>query len=336
MDANCTTDDLTVVDADELDLVARLLAAMSPAEDGRHPGAQLARTRSGRVWTITDGGVTVDVRCSGPIRGLRRPVWMTARSVMFAAGITDSDGGCDVRIDDRREQDGTVAALIDGGGAHAGIDLPTQPPMRPLRVPPPASVLATAVVDLRTLLRVVEAASLPPVGVAVSGPPTGTFRVGTNELELCGTDRRGVDHAAEFRLDARIESDISPAVELTLHVELLPLIEIGEHLPGAEAIVTLTREGDLWLTAGPCRLVLRGELSRVEPDEVDGVVFLVGRVEGTGEAVLSVDGSCPVDGVMVWLESCPDEYGRLEEIEELHDIVWYAEPEPYGVGIPEG
>jgi len=63
---------LTSVNAHELDLVARLLAAVAPAEDGRYPGVQLSLTRSasGRQWTITDGATTVDVRSKGAIRGL--------------------------------------------------------------------------------------------------------------------------------------------------------------------------------------------------------------------------------------------------------------------------
>ena len=328
------TTEPTTIDAEELDLVARLLDVLSPVEDGPHPGAQLSPLRSGRVWTITDGVATVDLRCSGAIRGLRRPVWMTRRTVVCAAGSADRDGGCTVTIDDRRDHDGTVAALIDAPPVRGRIDLPTRPPMRPLRSPAPVSVLATAMVDLGALLRSVETAALPPVGVAVSGPPRGTFSVERDALVVRGADRRGVDRAAELRLDARVESDLSPAIEVALGIDLRPLVEVGQHLPGIEAIVTFARDGGLWLTAGRCRLVLRGELSVVEPDEVDGVVYMVGRVEGTGEAVLSLDGDCPVDGVMVWLESRSDEYGRLEEIEELHDIVWYAEPTPYGVGLP--
>lgn len=79
-------------------------------------------------------------------------------------------------------------------------------------------------------------------------------------------------------------------------------------------------------------MVLQGELRQLDPYDTDGVIFLVGRVEGTDEAVLSLRGGCPVDDTIVWLESEPNDYSRLERIEELHEIVWYAEPEPYGVG----
>lgn len=48
-------------------------------------------------------------------------------------------------------------------------------------------------------------------------------------------------------------------------------------------------------------------------------------------AALRLHGSCPVDDTVVWLESARDDYGLLDRVEELHDIVRYAEPEPYGV-----
>jgi hypothetical protein len=105
-----------------------------------------------------------------------------------------------------------------------------------------------------------------------------------------------------------------------------------DQLPWGDVIVSLTSPGELWLIAGPCRVVVRGELRQLDPYDTDGVIFLVGRVEGTDEAVLSLQGGCPVDHTIVFLESEPNGFGRLEWIEELHEIVWYAEPEPYGVG----
>lgn len=338
MNATCTNNDLTPVDIAELELVSELLSVVSPSEGGPQPGAQLSRARSGRIWTITDGTTTVDVRRSGSIGGLQEPVWMTARSLLFAArGCSNGhDRCCSLAIDDRREADGTVAALIHSPFTRARIDLPAQPPVPPLHPPAPASVIATATTDMVALLRAVEAASLAPVGVPVSGSPTGTFEVAHNALLISGTDRRGVDRPAEFRLDAATECHVSPAITVQLHVELATLVELSDELPLGEVIVTLTTDGELWLIAGPCRVLLRGELRRLEPDEVDGVVYLVGRVEGTDEPVLSLDSDCPIDGTVVWLESEPDDYGPLELIEQHHPIVWYAEPEPYGVGAGDG
>lgn len=331
MDAAHMNADLSRVAADELSLVGDLLRAMSPVEAGPYPGAQLSRARSGRVWTITDGSMTVDVRRSGSITGLEQPVWLTSRALWYAARTAGPTGWCSIGIDDCRHVDGSVAALIDNQFAHARIDLPAQPPLAGIRAPVPESVVATAITDMTALLYAVEAASLTPVGVPVSGPPAGVVRVDYNSLFIRGTDRRGVDSAAEFRLHADTERHLDPAVEFQVCVDLEPLIEVGEHLPLGEVIVTLTRDGEVWLIAGPCRVVCRGDARRLEPDEFDGVVYLVGRVEGTGEAVLSASGDCPVDGLIVWLDSQPDLYDRLERIEELHSIVWYAEPQPYGV-----
>jgi len=342
-------DDLTPVDADELDLVARLLAVVSPAEGGPHPGVQLSRSPSGsgRVWTITDGAMTVDVRSKASIRGLEEPVWMTARCVEFAVSNADSGGWCGIGIKDRRQRDGrrqaddrpqddgTVTALINGQFTRARIDLPARPPVTVLRRPGPASVIATAVTDMAALLRAVTAASLTPVGVPVSGSPVGTIEFDHGKLIIVGTDRRGIDRAAEFRLDADVELNIRPALWVHIELGLAPFVAVGDHLPRGEVTVTLTSDGELWLVVGSCRVVFRGEVRRLEPDDLNCVVYVVGRVEGTGERVLSVHGGCPVDGVMVWLESRPEEYGHLERIEQLHSIVWHSEPEPYGFGTPD-
>ena len=327
-----TDDDVMAINTEEWDLVARLLEAMSPREDGPYPGAQLSRFRSGRIWTITDGTMTVDVRCGGSIPGLGEPVWMTARAVWFAVETAKEDGPfCRVTIDDRRDENGTVAAVVAGDGCDGKSDLPYKDPIPTLRPPEPDAVLATVTTDMRALRRAVKAAALTPVGVPVSGPPVGTFSIWGDALVLVGTDRRGIDRESKVRLRGDVR-ELDPGVDVQLRIELAPLLAIMDQLPWGEAIVSLASPGELWLIAGPCRVVLRGELRQLDPYDKDGVIFLVGRVEGTDEAVLSLQGGCPVDDTIVWLESAPDDWGRLERIEELHDIVWYAEPEPYGVG----
>jgi hypothetical protein len=327
-----TDDDVMAVNTQEWDLVARLLAVMSPREDGPYPGAQLSRFRASRMWTITNGSMTVDVRCGGSIPGLGEPVWMTARAVWGAIETAREDGPfCRVTIDDRRDEDGTVAAVVVGDGVDAKFDLPYQDPIPTLRPPESDAVLATVTTRVSALRRAVKAAALTPVGVPVSGPPVGTFTIWGEELVLVGTDRRGVDRAAEVRLRGELR-DFDSGLDVQLHIELAPLLAIVDQLPWGEVIVSLTSPGELWLIAGPCRVVQRGELRQIDPHDTDGVIFLVGRVEGTGEAVLSLQGGCPVDDSIVWLESEPNGFTRLEWIEELHEIVWYAEPEPYGVG----
>lgn len=327
-----TDDDVMAVNTEEWDLVARLLAVMSPREDGPCPGAQLSRYRAGRLWSLTDGNVTVDLRCGGSIPGLGEPVWMTARAVWFAVETAAEEGPfCRVTIDDRRDEDGTVAAVIEGDGHDVRFDLPYREPIPTLRPPVPEAVLATVTTDVTAFRRALKAAALTPVGVPVSGPPVGTFSLERDALVLTGTDRRGVDREAEVRLRGDLRSKVSVAIDVQLRVELLPLLAVVEHLPIGEAIVTLTSAGELWLIAGPCTVVLEGALRQLDPYDADGVIFLVGRVQGTDEPVLSLHGGCPVDDTIVWLESAPDDYGSLDRIDELHDIVWYAEPKPYGV-----
>ncbi len=327
-----TDDDVMAINTEEWDLVARLLEAMSPREDGPYPGAQLSRFRASRIWTITGGTMTVDVRCGGSIPGLGESVWMTARAVWFAVKTAGEDGPfCRVTIDDRRDENGTVAAVVAGDGVDARFDLPYQDPIPTLRPPAPDAVLATVTTDMAAMRRAVKAAALTPIGVPVSGPPVGTFSIWGDALVLVGTDRRGVDRAAKVRLRGDVR-ELDSGIDVQLRIELAPLLAIVDQLPSGEAIVSLTSPGELWLIAGPCRVVLQGELRQLDPFDKDGVIFLVGRVEGTDEAVLSLQGGCPVDGTIVWLESEPDDFGPLEWIEELHQIVWYAEPEPYGVG----
>lgn len=327
-----TDDDVMAINTEEWDLVSRLLAAMSPREDGPYPGAQLSQFRAGRIWTLTDGTMTVDVRCGGSIPGLGEPVWMTARAVWFAVETAGEDGPfCRVTIDDRRDENGTVAAVVAGDGCEARFDLPYQDPVPTLRAPVPDAMLATVTTDMPALRRAAKAAALTPVGVPVSGPPIGTFTIWGEELVLVGTDRRGVDRAAEVRLRGELR-DFDSGLDVQLRIELAPLLAIVDQLPWGEVIVSLTSPGEVWLIAGPCRVVQRGELRQIDPYDTDGVIFLVGRVEGTDEAVLSLQGGCPVDDSIVWLESEPNGFTRLEWIEELHEIVWYAEPEPYGVG----
>lgn|GEM_PF-1671526 len=249
--------------------------------------------------------------------------------------MNDEPGGWwSIGIDDRRRVNGTVTAVINGPLVTSRIDLPDQPPTTLLRPPVPTSVIATAITDVSTVLRVALAAALTPVGVRVSGPPVGTFEIDPGVLLVLGADRRGVDLPAEFRIEAETERHLDPAIHYQVRVGLEPLIEIGEQLPRGEVIVTLTTTGELWIVAGWCRVVLRGETRRLEPDEVEGIVYVVGRVQDTGEAVLSLHGSCPVDGIMVWLESRPDDWGSLEWLEKDHDILWDSEPQSFGVIVP--
>lgn len=327
-----TDDDLMAVNTQEWDLVARLLAVVAPHEDGACPGAQLSRHRASRIWTLTDGTVKVDVRCGGTIPGLGEPVWMTARAVWFAVETAKEDGPfCGVTIDDRRDENGTVAAVVAGDGYDAKFDLPYQDPVPTLRPPAPDAVLATVITDMRALRRALTAAVLTPIGVPVSGPPVGTFSLERDALVLTGTDRRGVDREAEVRVRGDVQRELSVAIDVQLRVGLVPLLSIVEELPSGEVIVSLVSSGELWLIAGPCRVVLEGELRQLDPYDADGVIFLVGHVQGTDEAVLSLQGGCPVDDTIVWLESAPEDYGSVEGIEEHYEIVWFAEPEPYGV-----
>jgi hypothetical protein len=332
VDLRYTNDDVMAVDVQEWDLVARLLAVLSPNEGGPHPGAQLSRFRAGRIWTLTDGTTTVDVRCDGAVPGLAEPVWMTARTVGFVVRAAEEDGPwCSVAIDDRRRDDGTVTAVVQGDACDARFDLPDRDPIPTLSPPPPDSVLATITTDMTGLRRAVQGAYLSPAGMPVSGPPVGTVGIERDALVLVGTDRRGVDQPAEFRLRGDVQCALSSAIDVQLRIELAPLLEVADHLPPGEVIVVLTTIGELWLIAGPCRVVLQGDLRLFGPHDADGVIYLVGQVEGTDEAVLSLHGGCPVDDTIVWLESAPDDYGSVELMEEHHDIVWYAEPEPYGV-----
>ncbi len=66
-----------------------------------------------------------------------------------------------------------------------------------------------------------------------------------------------------------------------------------------------------------------------------GVVFVAGRVDDSGERVLTHDDGEPVAGVLVWLESRPDQPVFLEELDETLEIIWNPEPEPYGVLLLE-
>ncbi len=144
-----TDDDVMAVNTQEWDLVARLLAVVAPHEDGACPGAQLSRHRASRIWTLTDGTMTVDVRCGGTIPGLGEPVWMTARAVWFAASTAVEDGPfCRVTIDDRRDENGTVTAEVSGDGYDARFDLPYRDPIPTLRPPVPDAVLATVTTDM--------------------------------------------------------------------------------------------------------------------------------------------------------------------------------------------
>ncbi|MDQ2679365.1 MAG: hypothetical protein M3Y51_11525 [Actinomycetota bacterium] len=66
-----------------------------------------------------------------------------------------------------------------------------------------------------------------------------------------------------------------------------------------------------------------------------GVVFIAGRVDDSGERVLTHDDGEPVDGVLVWLESRPDRPVFHEELDETVGVTWIPEPEPYGVLLLE-
>ncbi len=66
-----------------------------------------------------------------------------------------------------------------------------------------------------------------------------------------------------------------------------------------------------------------------------GVVFVAGRVNDSGERVLTHDDGEPVAGVLVWLESRPDRPVFLEDLDAAVPITWIPEPEPYGVLLLE-
>lgn len=66
-----------------------------------------------------------------------------------------------------------------------------------------------------------------------------------------------------------------------------------------------------------------------------GVVYLAGRVDGTGERVLTHDEQAPVDGVLVWLESRPDRPVFHEQLDRDLAVTWNRSPEPYGVLLLE-
>ena len=329
-----TDDDVMAINTEEWDLVARLLAAMSPREDGPYPGAQLSQFRAGRIWTLTDGTMTVDVRCGGSIPGLGEPVWMTAQSGVVRGG--DRRGGRAVlqghhRRSSRGERHGRR------GGRRGWLRRSVRPAV-PGPDPHPVSAGARCGARHRHH-RHGGAAARREGGVAHPGRRAGerptlseTFGIDNEALVLVGTDRRGVDRPAEFRLRGEVQCELTPAIDVQFHVGLAPLLAIVDQLPLGEVIVVLTSVGELWLIAGPCRVVLRGDLRQSDPYDTDGVIYLVGRVEGTDEAVLSLDGGCPADDTIVWLESEPEDCGQLDRIERLHHIVWYAEPEPYGVG----
>lgn len=323
--------DVSPVPAEELELLTELLAALRLAEDGPYPGAVLRRSHGARVWTLTDGQVTVDVRGDAPVAGCHGPVWMTMRALLTALWNHDGERRCWFGIDDERDTYGRATAIVRGPHTEARIDLPDRPPIPVAGTPGRNSVLATAQVDLEALVRALRTASLTPVGVRVSGAPKGVLQIDTDVVIVEGADRRGLDRPMEVRVGARTAMRVGPAVTLEADVDLVPLFLLGGSFPPATATLTFTDLGEVWLRAGACTLVLPAEVHQYEPDDLDAVVFLVGRVEGTGEAVLSTASDLPVDDTIVWLESQPDEYGRLERIEELHPIVWLAEPEPYGV-----
>lgn len=276
----------------------------------------------------------MDVHWDVAIPGLEEPVWMTARTLQLIYEIADCEGFCDFGIEDRRAVDGTVNALVKGAFIEARIDLPVREPLAALDPPQAPSWYATATVDCTALRKAAEAASSTPAGVTVIGPPVATFTVEPGALVITGTDRRGVDRAAEIRLKAEVEFLASPATYAEVSVDPSPLIELGWCFLVDKVTVVLTFDGELWMLAEPCRMVLRGDLLRLEPDELEGIVYLVGSVVGTDEAVLSME-DLPVDGITVWIESRPDDYDLLERVEQLYEIDWYAEPEPYGVILPE-
>jgi hypothetical protein len=174
------------------------------------------------------------------------------------------------------------------------------------------------------------------VSVLVSGPCTDARielvdrrPVLRRSLLVDCRDPYGAELSAEFRLHAATDGDTNGEVGVTVDADRLQ--HLTAQLPPGEVIVTLTRNGTVWLVAGTCRVAFRGDARVADPSQGSGIVFLVGFVEDTQEPVLSFDGDCPTDGVTVWLESEPHEPDLLERIEELHEIVWYAEPEPYGV-----
>jgi hypothetical protein len=66
-----------------------------------------------------------------------------------------------------------------------------------------------------------------------------------------------------------------------------------------------------------------------------GVVYVAGRVDDTGERVLTHDEQAPVDGVLVWLESRPDRPVFLEQLDREVVVSWNLRPELYGVLLLE-
>ena len=335
MDVTHSRDDLTPVHLGELDQVHRLLAVIAPVEVGRYPGVQLSRTRTGRVWTLIGDGCSVDVRVAGSIDGLCGPVWMNARSIRFARDSARDDGWCGLGIDDRRPDghrsadSGVLSALVSGPCTDARIELVDRRPVLPMRPPATTDVIATAVSNLADLHRAIVGAARVPQGVTPRERITATFTVLGRSLVVDCRDPYGAELSAQFRLHAATDGDTNGEVGVTVDADRLQ--HLTAQLPPGEVIVTLTRNGTVWLVAGTCRVAFRGDARVADPSEASGIVFLVGFVEDTEEPVLSFDGDCPTDGVTVWLESEPHEPDLLERIEELHEIVWYAEPEPYGV-----
>ena len=369
------TPSLTRVEHHELDLVARLVATLCPDDGGPTPGAQLCEvsTTDGprRAWTIVGDELVATVQGGGAVpEGFDRPVWLAARTVWFAAEASEHEGRCGMAIDDQRPRGGDASLLIASADSQAHFVLHDRP-ARPHPRPPdggsassPGALVASAVLPVESFIRALRSLARTPMGQLLDDERVGSITFGRHQLVLASVPAPG-ESERETATDAPDggdvdggDADVLPPARFRLRartatghrrrrvqVRLRTLWLACEQLPAGDLRVRLDHDGRLWLCAGPCRLIvptgaerttLPSELAddAVDPDRVS-VIYVAGEVEPSGRRLFSLDGDCPDDGTIVWLEHDDRPPAPMETFEDDYDIVWHAEPEPYGVIVHE-
>lgn len=364
------TPSLTQVEHDELDLVARLVATLCPDDGGPTPGAQLCEvsTPEGprRAWTIVEDELVATVQGDGAVpEGFEWPVWLAARTIWFAAEASEHEGCCTMAIDDQRARGGDASLLVASADSQAHFVLHDRP-ARPHPRPPdggsassPGALVASAVLPVESFIRALRSLARTPMGQLLDDERVGSITFGRHQVVLASAPAPGeslsdTDTAATDGGDA----DVLPPARFRLRaatatghrrrrvqVRLRTLWLACEQLPAGDLRLWLDHDGRLWVCAGPCRLIVPTGVERtalpsqladeaVDPDRVS-VIYVAGEVEPTGRRLFSLDGDCPDDGTIVWLEHDDRPPAPMETFEDDFDIVWHAEPEPYGVIVHE-